>query len=359
MTVLQQVIDTVKLLPMGGPGICNVAVTNLCNAKCDFCNYARDKTFVRDRQWIDYDKLSQAIDILYDRGIRYLNFVGGEPTLHPKLKDMVAYAVNKGMRPTVVTNGSRLTPELIAELKASGLKTLIMSIDSPSRLEHENNRGLPNVCDRIKKANEISKRLKIKTVASVTINKLIADFGELLDFLKELGFETVTFGYPKRESASPSSLVFSQTSGLIDYSTDELVQALEKVQSLKGEFGILNPRESLAEMVRFLKQEKQIYPCYGGYKYFYLDYHLDIYRCDYWETKMCSVFEFRDRPFVRDRCTKCMSVCYRDSSVFLHSAVSVGDAMNNLRQGKLLGAMGNLSKRSNFFPRTMRCRRIR
>jgi hypothetical protein len=80
MSLLQQVRDTLRLLPHGGPGVCNIAVTNVCNAKCDFCNYARDKNFVNERVWIDYDKLCQAIDILYDRGIRYLTFSGGEPT---------------------------------------------------------------------------------------------------------------------------------------------------------------------------------------------------------------------------------------------------------------------------------------
>ena len=170
MSVLQQVIDTLRLLPHGGPGVCNIAITNVCNAKCDFCNYARDKDFVKERVWIDYDKLCQAIDILYDRGIRYLTFSGGEPTLHPRLKDMVAYAVNKGMRPSAVTNGSRLTPALLDDLKTSGLKTLFISLDSPSVEEHENNRGLPDVCDRIRSANQICQGLGIKTVASVTIN---------------------------------------------------------------------------------------------------------------------------------------------------------------------------------------------
>lgn len=347
ISVWRQFIDTLSLLPVGGPGVCNISITNVCNAKCDFCNYARDKTFVQDRVWIDFEQLCQAIDILYDRGIRYITFSGGEPTLHPKLRDMVAYAAGKEMQPSIVTNGSRLSSHLLKELKRSGVKTLYISIDSSSQEMHEDNRGLPNVCARIKEVNQECRSLSIKTVASVTINKLIQDFQELIAFLKELGFETVTFSYPKRVLNS-SSLVFSESSKLIDFSTEELVQAFEIVKSLKGEFGILNPAESLAEMMRFLKKEKQIYPCFGGYKYFYLDYHLDLYRCDYWPTKICSVFEFKDQPFIRDNCTKCMSDCYRDSSVLLHPAVSIGDAIGSLRQGNFLGAVRDISKRTNF-----------
>lgn len=347
MSVVQQTLDAVKLLPIGGPGVCNIAITNVCNAKCDFCNYARDKLFVKERVWVDYEKFCQALDILYTRGVRYVTLVGGEPTLHPKLKEMFAYAVQKGMRPTMVTNGSRLTPTLLRELKAAGLKALFISIDSPSPENHENNRGLPGVCDRIQQANQECRRLQIKTIASVTINKLIPDFSDLLQFLQKLGFDSVNFAYPKRALNSPA-LSFSQTSELINYSTEELVHALESIKSLKGKFSILNSREALAEIVRFLRKDKQMYPCYGGYKYFYLDYHLDVYRCDYWATKMGSIFEFRDRPFIRDNCTQCMSGCYRDASVLMHAGVSVGDALQDLRQGKLASAISHLGKRTNL-----------
>lgn len=347
LSVLRQTIDTIKLLPLGGPGVCNLAVTNVCNAKCDFCNYARDKMFVQDRVWVDYDQYCEALDILYDRGIRYLTLVGGEPTMHPQIKAMITYAVKIGMRPTMVTNGSRLTPELVQEFKQCGLKTLFISIDAATVVAHEKNRGLPGVCDRVRAANAECQRLKIKTIASVTINKLIEDFPSLLRFLKDLGFETVNFAYPKRVLNSPA-LSFSATSQLIDYSVDELIAALDEIKSLKPEYAILNSRESLEEIKRFIRKDEQLYPCVGGNRYFYVDYHLDIYRCDYWETKMCSVFEFRDQPFVKDHCTQCMSGCYRDASVLMHAGVALSDALQDLRQGKVRSAVGHLTQPTNF-----------
>jgi hypothetical protein len=32
--------DMLRLIRRGGPALCNVAVTNSCNAACDFCNFA-------------------------------------------------------------------------------------------------------------------------------------------------------------------------------------------------------------------------------------------------------------------------------------------------------------------------------
>jgi len=345
VSTIRQSIDVLRLMPNGGPNVCNIAVTNVCNATCDFCNYAKDKPFVGEKKWLDFDRTCNAFDILYDRGIRYVVFSGGEPLLHPRIADLVREAGRRGMRPALVTNGSPLTDRNIAALADAGLKTLFISIDAPEAIAHEQNRGLPDVCAKIAHANPILKSHGIKTVASVTINRLIDDFESLFDFLKQLGFETVTFTYPKRSLGS-GSLVFSDTSSLIDFSTPELIERLQSLQRKKATFGILNPAESLAEMVRFLRREKQNFPCYGGYKYFFMDVNFDVYRCDYWGTKMCSIEEFAQAPLIRDDCTKCMSVCYRDSSVFFNFPVAIGDALRLVAKGRLLAAFSRMNNRS-------------
>lgn len=347
LDLLYQVTDAVRLLPQGGPGCCNIAITNVCNARCDFCNYAHGKDRVGAPAWMRYEDLCEALDILHERGIRYLTFTGGEPMLHPRLLEMVAYAACRRMRPSIVTNGSRLLPERIEGLRDAGLNAIFISIDAASREVHESNRGLRGVCERIRLANGRFEELGVKSVASVTINRLIGDLEELIAFLCELGFSTVTFTYPKRWLGS-SSMVFSETSPLIDFDDDDLAKKLEELLRLKSRFAILNPAESIAEMIRFLRGGEQRFPCYGGYKYFLLDWNLDVYRCDFWPTRMCSIQEFRDAEWIRDGCTRCMSVCYRDSSVFYHTAVSFGDALRFARRGRLPGAVAALLTRANL-----------
>src|ERR1041385_4026082 len=84
---LRQAADLMRLMPQGGPSVCNIAVTNLCNATCDFCSFAYDKGLVTDRRYIDAERFGAALDILNERGIRYLTFSGGETLLHPRLAD--------------------------------------------------------------------------------------------------------------------------------------------------------------------------------------------------------------------------------------------------------------------------------
>jgi MoaA/NifB/PqqE/SkfB family radical SAM enzyme len=338
--------DLLRSIGQGGPGICNIAVTNVCNARCDFCNYAYDKPFVTDRAMVEYSSLCEALEILHGRGIRYLTFSGGEPLLHPRIVDMVAHAVQIGMKPSICTNGFLLRARTIDALASAGLRTVIISIDGTNARDHEQNRGLEGVCARILEANRELKSRSIETLASVTINKLIDDFESLPRFLESLGFSMVTFSYPKRALGS-SSLVFSETSPLVHYSVDELVGAFESIKRMKKRFPILNPSESLSEMIRFVKKEPQMHPCFGGYKYFFLDWKLDVYRCDYWPTKMGTIQEFRALPFIRDNCTACMSDCYRDSSVLLEFAVALGDALDPLRRRRPIAAARTVFRKKN------------
>lgn len=344
---LRQFGDVLSLMPQGGPNVCNITVTNVCNAACDFCGYSRDKQLVSERKWMDFERLSNALEILQGRGVRYLTFSGGEPTLHPDIEAMVSKAVSLGMRPSVVTNGFTLTEARIIGLARAGLRTMFISIDAPSADDHEKNRGLKGVFDRIREANRLLIKHGIKTVASVTVNKLIDDYDRLVDTLQDLGFGTVTFTYPKRDLNS-SSLVFSDASSLIDFTEDEMVHALNEVQRIKTRFPVLNPAESLREIVRLTKGEKQHFPCYGGYKYFWLDIDFNIYRCDFWSTPMGPVEDFASMDFIRDGCQMCNSVCYRDSSVFLHFPVSIGDALRAGKRGRLDKVVSALFTRTGW-----------
>src|SRR6202049_711488 len=77
--------DMLRLIRYSGPALCNVAVTNSCNATCDFCNFANGKVERKNLRWIDADQFDAALQILHDRGVRYVSFFGGEPLLHPQI----------------------------------------------------------------------------------------------------------------------------------------------------------------------------------------------------------------------------------------------------------------------------------
>jgi MoaA/NifB/PqqE/SkfB family radical SAM enzyme len=336
-----------EVLNHGGPGYLQFAITNLCNANCGFCGFAVDKFPKANRRSVTLEEARDAIDIAVRNHIGYLLFVGGEPLVHRDLTAMVRYAAEQGIVPMICTNGSLWTEKKIRELAANGMSSVIMSIDAHDVQKHERNRGLPDVCRKIKDANRVLTELGIQTTASVTASRLVEDYAKLPDFLRDLGFTSCTFSYPLT-ALSSSYLSFSD-SNLVSYSVDELLAVFEQIKALKRSgFPVVNPSESLDEMQRHLRQEKERFPCLGGHKYFYLDWNLDLYRCHFWEKPMCKVFDWDESKLIRDGCTRCMIDCYRDPSVLQFVAISVSDAYQAAKKGRLLKAASHLLDRRNL-----------
>ena len=327
-----------EVLDHGGPGYLQFAITNVCNAKCDFCGFAVDRFDPRKRRSVTLQEARDVIDICVKNHVGYLLFVGGEPLVHKDLEAMTRYAAERGIHPMVCTNGSLWTERNMQQLADAGLSSVIMSIDSHDVARHEKNRGLPQVCRKIQRANEVFARLKIQTTASVTASKLIDDYDKLPAFLSKLGFKSCTFSYPL--TALGSSYLSFSDSNLVSYKTDELIQVFEKIKQMKARSGfpVVNPTESLTEMQRHLRGEKEKFGCLGGHKYFYLDWNLNLYRCHFWETPMCSIYDFDASKLIRDGCTRCMIDCYRDPSVLQFAAISASDAWQDLKGGHLIRA---------------------
>jgi MoaA/NifB/PqqE/SkfB family radical SAM enzyme len=338
--------STLRLvLGEGGPGFCQFALNNACNARCGFCGFALDKLPRKDWQYVEREGALEAVDILYRQAVRYLVLTGGEPMLHPDLAEIVQRASALGMKVLLVTNAGLLKPHRIRELADAGLSSFIISIDAAEAETHERNRGLPGVCERIREANAVIGELGLHSTASVTMSRLV-DYDVLPDFLKSLGFKAVTFSYPLTKLES-NFLSFSD-SDLVNYSDAELLQAFERVKALKKRFQVVNPTASLDEMERFVRGEEQRFPCLGGFQYFYLDWHLDLWRCHNWDRPMCHIKDFDGSQRVRDGCTKCMIDCYRDSSVMQHIGVSAHDAYQSLKRGNLREGTKALTRKGNL-----------
>ena len=335
-----------QVLRDGGPGFCQFAVTDACNARCKFCNFAVDRLSDQNRVFVRLDEGCAALDVLASNGAGYVAFVGGEPTMHPDLAAMIAHAKVLGMNTIVSTNAMLLTPDRVREYIDAGLDSAIISVDAPSVEAHEKNRGLPGVSGRIAEANVSMRAAGVSTTASVTISRLIAELSEMPDFLKSLNFEQVTFSYPLRSLAS--SFRGYSDSELIDYSDQELLALFDEIKKLKKAIHVVNPTASLDDMKRYVRGEKQLFPCLAGYKYFYLDWKLDLYRCHAWHEPMCPVFEFDRTKLVRDGCTCCMIDCYRDASTLHYPGVALHDAARDLSQKHVGKAISRVCNRINF-----------
>jgi molybdenum cofactor biosynthesis enzyme MoaA len=87
------------------PAVCDFSITNICNAACAFCGFARDKTLAGARRYVDAGAFTRALPTLHRRGIRYMTLQGGEPLVHPDIVTLVLQTVAAGISCAVITNG--------------------------------------------------------------------------------------------------------------------------------------------------------------------------------------------------------------------------------------------------------------
>jgi MoaA/NifB/PqqE/SkfB family radical SAM enzyme len=325
------------------PAVCDVSVTNVCNAACDFCGFSRDKNLVGPRRYVDLAEFTRALPILRRRRIRYMTLQGGEPLVHPDVVGLVSAATAAGIQCGLITNGWFLSRHVQA-LAEAGLKRLLISIDSHNMAHHDANRGLDGLHARIAEGIARAHALGIPVWACVTVTRLV-NYDALPEALERLGFDAVTFSYPRRERFGSSSLVYSEDSELMEQSSEEILAALESIKRLKKRFRVLDPTAALDEVARFVRGEEQRVTCIAGYKYFYIDWNLDVWRCEPWAKPMGSVFDLDHLPDQREACNACMMSCYRHASAMMHGAIAVTDSAQALARGEFRSAVDSLFQR--------------
>ncbi len=338
--------EFLRLVTQGGPGFCQIAVTNACNGRCGFCSFPR--VAPAERVMADPARLCRGLKALKDKGVDYVCFTGGEPLLYPDLLPALARARDLNIRTLLCTNGSLLTPDYLRNLQGAGLHTLIVSLDAASAARHDAHRGLPGLTGHIRELLPEMRRAGLDPVASVTLSRLIGDLGEMTRFLEDLGFRRVTFSYPITRLNSPY-LGFAEHKA-VDFSPEELQHWFRRVKELsrKTSLHILNPRLGLSDLQRQLAHRAGRFPCLAGYKYFFVDWHLEVYRCHYLAQRLGPLEEIGHIPPIRDACSACMIDCYRDPSVYQYVAVSLADSLAALRRGHWLQALGTLAHPYNL-----------
>jgi MoaA/NifB/PqqE/SkfB family radical SAM enzyme len=115
----------------GCPHWGHLYVTRRCNLSCDYC-------FFRDPRKPDLPNadLERILDRMWELGIAFLAFHGGEPTLRKDFPELVRYAHDKGFFLYLNTNGTRLTPAYLDRLGEAGIDLINMSVDSILEFKH-------------------------------------------------------------------------------------------------------------------------------------------------------------------------------------------------------------------------------
>ena len=105
----------------------NIFVTYRCNLACSYC-FARDmkSEFPSDMGEATFTAL---LDWLVRGGVPAAAFIGGEPTLHPRLADMIKRTANAGISTVLFTNG--LCETALVKSIAQHVANVVVNFNEP------------------------------------------------------------------------------------------------------------------------------------------------------------------------------------------------------------------------------------
>lgn len=118
------------------PVLAVVEVTLRCNSACGYC----DLPLNQGRYELTRAELRDIGRELYEEGIRFLLVQGGEPLVRKDLLPILADLSAIGFAMTLVTNGTRLKPAVVAALAELGV-SISVSLDSLDRERYRRIRG--------------------------------------------------------------------------------------------------------------------------------------------------------------------------------------------------------------------------
>ena len=166
-------------------------ITRQCNLKCVHC-YAQAKDMLFKNE-LSTEEGKNLIDDLAQFGVPVLLFSGGEPTIRQDLPELAAYAVKKGMRAVISTNGTLISEEMARTLKEIGLSYVGISLDGMEEI-HDRFRGVKGAFKSAMKGIENSKKAGIKVGLRFTINKInVSEITNVFNLLEDMDIPRVCF----------------------------------------------------------------------------------------------------------------------------------------------------------------------
>ncbi|RJP86263.1 MAG: 12,18-didecarboxysiroheme deacetylase [Desulfobacteraceae bacterium] len=166
-------------------------ITRQCNLKCVHC-YAHAKATLQENELSNADG-KRLIDDLAGMGVPVLLFSGGEPLMRPDMPELAEYAVQKGMRAVISTNGTLITREIAQKLKNIGLSYVGISLDGMQAI-NDRFRGVEGSFNAALKGIQNCQEAGIKVGLRFTVNRFnVGEIPAIFDLLEERDVPRICF----------------------------------------------------------------------------------------------------------------------------------------------------------------------
>jgi radical SAM protein with 4Fe4S-binding SPASM domain len=166
-------------------------ITRTCNLRCVHC-YS-DSASNNYPGELDWAQMEEVVDDLAAYEVPSLLLSGGEPMVHPDFFKLVDLASSKGLKLTISTNGTLITPEKAALLKAAEVAYVGISLDGIGEI-HDQFRRKEGAFDAAVRGFRACHEAEQKTGLRLTLTRHnVQNIEQILDFIDEEGIQRVCF----------------------------------------------------------------------------------------------------------------------------------------------------------------------
>ncbi len=205
-------------LASGRPILAIFEVCLRCNSACNYCNLPLNI----GRYEMTREEIRGVFKDLYSEGLRYVFMQGGEPLVRKDLPEIMEDLADIGFGLTLITNGTRLKPELIARLSRQPLN-ISVSLDTLDRNQYQRIRGadqLPMVLAGIDRLADFP-HPKFLTCIVSECNRY--DVMDVVQFARSRGFIPVVGAYHWQVDR------YGKVDSELQYERDSAIRVFEQV----------------------------------------------------------------------------------------------------------------------------------
>lgn len=171
-------------------------LTEGCNLRCRHC-WIQPKHQSGNSAYssLPMDLFHSVVEQAKPLGLTAVKLTGGEPLLHPQIKDILALIRNQGLRLNIETNGVLCTPEIAKEIKSTCKKPFVsVSLDGADAETHEWIRGVAGCFESTLQGirNLVEAGLKPQVIMSL-VKRNRDQIEDLVLLAKSLGAGSVKF----------------------------------------------------------------------------------------------------------------------------------------------------------------------
>jgi molybdenum cofactor biosynthesis protein A len=108
-----------------------LAVTDRCNLRCFYCMPEEGLNWLSRTELMTYEEMMQSCKLLVKMGIDKIRITGGEPFVRKDImKLLTALSQLNGLKDLSITTNGVLTAPHVAEMKALGIRSVNLSLDT-------------------------------------------------------------------------------------------------------------------------------------------------------------------------------------------------------------------------------------